>query len=114
MNNIERGNQISRLREEIIRLGPWHLDVRVTPEISTRVFLEAPAGTYSSSFGDVSFISPQESFRNLLKNLLKKSTPAVWRGRPSWIAPAIAGLTASGPRNSARGAASASTCASTG
>jgi tRNA (mo5U34)-methyltransferase len=69
MNDIERGNQISRLREEIIRIGPWHLDVRVTPEISTRVFLEAPAGTYPASFGEVSFISPRDNFRNQLKKI---------------------------------------------
>src|SRR5918998_565710 len=69
MNDIERGNQIPRLREEIIRQGPWHLDVQVTPEISTQVFLEAPTGTYPSSFGEVSFINPRESFRTLLKTV---------------------------------------------
>jgi hypothetical protein len=62
MNNIEQNDRISDLREEIIRLGPWHLDVQVTPEISTRVFLEAPEGMYSPSFGDVSFIDPREGW----------------------------------------------------
>jgi tRNA (mo5U34)-methyltransferase len=49
------------LREEIIRLGPWHLDIQVTPEISTSVFLEAPDGTYDESFGPVSFQSAIET-----------------------------------------------------
>lgn len=47
------------LREEIIRLGPWHLDVEVTPEMSTRVFLEAPPETYPD-LGRVQFQSPRE------------------------------------------------------
>jgi tRNA (mo5U34)-methyltransferase len=54
------------LREEILRLGPWHLDVQVTPEISTSVSLEAPAGAYPESLGPVAFLSPAESFRKLL------------------------------------------------
>jgi tRNA (mo5U34)-methyltransferase len=33
---------LEALKEEIIRLGPWHLDVQVTPELSTSAFLEAP------------------------------------------------------------------------
>jgi tRNA (mo5U34)-methyltransferase len=45
----------TELREEIIRLGPWHLDVEVTPEISTRVSLEAEPGTYPG--GQVSFLN---------------------------------------------------------
>ena len=69
MNYTQQGDRISELREEIVRLGPWHLDVQVTPEISTQVFLEAPAGTYSSSFGEVSFINPEEGFRNLLQKI---------------------------------------------
>jgi tRNA (mo5U34)-methyltransferase len=69
MNGIERKDQVADLREEIIRLGPWHLDVQVTPEISTRAFLEAPAGTYAASFGEVSFINPRDGFRNLLQKI---------------------------------------------
>lgn len=39
----------SELKDEIIRLGPWHHNLAVTPEISTKVYLEAPEGTYPSS-----------------------------------------------------------------
>ena len=38
------------LREEIIRLGPWHQDVEVRPGISTALSLEAPAGTYDEAY----------------------------------------------------------------
>ena len=34
------------LRAEVIRLGPWHIEVEITPEVTTAVSLEAPPGTY--------------------------------------------------------------------
>lgn len=49
MDHNELGKSASELKEEIIRLGPWHLNVQVTPEVSTAAFLEAPEGTYPSS-----------------------------------------------------------------
>jgi tRNA (mo5U34)-methyltransferase len=64
-------DQVARLRDEIIRLGPWHLDVEVTAEISTRAFLDAPEGTYSRSGpldpSRVSFISPRNEWERLMK-----------------------------------------------
>lgn len=42
MERKEEVGGVSGLREEISRLGPWHLDVQVTPEVSTRAFLETP------------------------------------------------------------------------
>jgi tRNA (mo5U34)-methyltransferase len=54
------------LKEEIIRLGPWHLDVEVTPTISTRVSLEAPPGTYPESVGEVAFHDTRGQFRHKL------------------------------------------------
>ena len=68
MSDAKQGKQTPELREEIIRLGPWHHDVQVTPEISTSVFLEAPEGTYSSS---PSFINPLD----LLANTMHKVYP---------------------------------------
>jgi hypothetical protein len=50
------------LREEIIRLGPWHYDIEVTPEISTRVWQDAPPGTYPESFGPVTITDVEQSF----------------------------------------------------
>jgi tRNA (mo5U34)-methyltransferase len=52
----------AELSEEIIHLGPWHYDVEVTPEISTRVHLDAPPGTYSQ-FAPIEFLEPRESFQ---------------------------------------------------
>lgn len=56
------------LRDEIIQLGPWHLDVEVVPGLNTSVFREAPPETYAT-FGDVSFIAPRAGFHALLSNL---------------------------------------------
>ena len=39
----ERELTVAELRAEVIRLGPWHVDFAITPEISTRAFLDAPA-----------------------------------------------------------------------
>jgi tRNA (mo5U34)-methyltransferase len=54
------------LRDEIVRLGPWHYDVQVTPEVSTRAFLDAPPGTYPKSFGPVTFLEPRDRFKGEL------------------------------------------------
>jgi tRNA (mo5U34)-methyltransferase len=51
-----------QLREEIIRLGPWHYDIEVTPEISTRVWQEAPPGTYPESLGPVTITDVEQGF----------------------------------------------------
>ena len=47
--DTKSGKSYSELKDEIIRLGPWHHVVQVAPEISTKVYLEAPEGTYPSS-----------------------------------------------------------------
>jgi tRNA (mo5U34)-methyltransferase len=57
------------LREEIIRLGPWHFDIKVAEGLTTRVSLEAPPGTYAESFGEVSFQDVRTEHRVHLKNL---------------------------------------------
>lgn len=59
----------TNLKEEIIRLGPWHLDVQVTSEIGTAVFLDAPADRYSASMGKPSFINPRQQFISLMKQV---------------------------------------------
>ena len=60
------------MREEIIRLGPWHLDVQVTPGISTRVFREAAEGSYPANFGEVSFIDYRPGFLDMMKKIYPK------------------------------------------
>jgi tRNA (mo5U34)-methyltransferase len=58
------------LLEEAIRLGPWHIEVEITPELSTRATLEAPAGTYSEpTFDGMSFQSPKEGFMRKMKRI---------------------------------------------
>jgi tRNA (mo5U34)-methyltransferase len=57
------------LREEIIRLGPWHIEIDVTPELSTRVWLEAAPEGWESSFGPVQFRTTKESFQRRLRLL---------------------------------------------
>lgn len=57
------------LREEIIRLGPWHLDVQVTPELSTSVSLDAPDEAHDESFGQVPFQAAEGNFKDRLRTL---------------------------------------------
>ena len=38
-----RALSAEELREEVVRLGPWHVEVDITPEVSTAAFLDAPA-----------------------------------------------------------------------
>jgi SAM-dependent methyltransferase len=58
------------LKAEIIRLGPWHLDVQVTPELSTVAFLDTPPGTYEGSGAldpaKISFFNPRQDFDRLI------------------------------------------------
>src|SRR2546423_2020807 len=59
----------AKLREEIIRLGPWHFDIKVAEGLTTAVSLEAPPGTYPESFGHVAFQDIRAEHRVHLKNL---------------------------------------------
>jgi SAM-dependent methyltransferase len=58
---------LAELRSEVIRLGPWHLDVEVTPELSTSESLDAPAEDYPPSLREIGFVSPRESFIETFK-----------------------------------------------
>jgi tRNA (mo5U34)-methyltransferase len=60
---------VAELRAEVIRLGPWHIDVEITPEVSTRASLDAPPGTYPESFGRVKMYDPREGFLRRLGRL---------------------------------------------
>ena len=50
------------LREELTRLGPWHMEVEISPELTTAAYLESPAREYPDSFGEVSFYRPRDTF----------------------------------------------------
>jgi tRNA (mo5U34)-methyltransferase len=54
----------------VIRLGPWHIEIEITPEVSTRAALEAPAESYpEKSFYRMSFHSPKEGFMRKMKRI---------------------------------------------
>jgi SAM-dependent methyltransferase len=53
---------VERLREEVVALGPWHLDVEIAPGLSTAAFLDAPQDAYPESFGAVTFRNPRAGF----------------------------------------------------
>ncbi len=57
----------AELKEELIRLGPWHLDVQVTPELSSNAFLEAPDGTYGQE--QISFINPRRPWQRMMETI---------------------------------------------
>jgi len=57
------------LRDEIIRLGPWHLEVQVTPDTSTAAWLDAPKSSYPSSWGNPGFQNPRGTFLGRLARL---------------------------------------------
>jgi tRNA (mo5U34)-methyltransferase len=59
----------AQLREEVIRLGPWHMDVEITPEVSTSAFLDAPPDAYPDSYGPISFHSPHDGFLRRLHRI---------------------------------------------
>jgi hypothetical protein len=59
----------AELRAEIVKLGPWHLDVEVTPEVSTAAYLDAPPGTYDESLGVPAFIYPGNRFKQLIADI---------------------------------------------
>jgi tRNA (mo5U34)-methyltransferase len=53
------------LRRELIELGPWHLDVEITPELSTRAWRES-GEPYPESLGAVVFLDNREPFQEKL------------------------------------------------
>jgi SAM-dependent methyltransferase len=61
---------LSSLKQQIIDLGPWHLDVQVTPEISTSVFEEAPPDKYAKFDGKVNFLKgTHQQFASLMQRI---------------------------------------------
>ena len=60
------GGDDERLREEIVRLAPWHLDVQVTPTLSTSAFLDAKPATPDPA-EVVTFISPRGVWRRTVE-----------------------------------------------
>jgi tRNA (mo5U34)-methyltransferase len=59
----QAGEQLSelRLREEVTRLAPWHLNVQVTPEVSTDVSRDVELAPEQARW-DISFIDHHEGW----------------------------------------------------
>jgi tRNA (mo5U34)-methyltransferase len=59
----------AELREQVIALAPWHIDIEITPEVSTSAFLEAPPGTYTGDLAGVTFHNPHDGFLRRLHRI---------------------------------------------
>jgi tRNA (mo5U34)-methyltransferase len=62
MTTHGRALTVAELRDEVIRLGPWHMDVEITPEISTAAFLEGAPDRYTGDAAGITFHNPREGF----------------------------------------------------
>jgi SAM-dependent methyltransferase len=62
-------NEAVRLRQEIVRLGPWHLKVQVTSEVSTDVWAEESRRKDGPVPDRVSFIDPRPQFETQIRRI---------------------------------------------
>jgi tRNA (mo5U34)-methyltransferase len=62
MTTPGRALTVAELRDGVIRLAPWHIDIEITPEISTAAFLEGAREAYTGDSGGISFHDPREGF----------------------------------------------------
>jgi tRNA (mo5U34)-methyltransferase len=62
VTSVGRALTNSELRDEVVRLGPWHIEIDITPEVSTAASLEASPGTYSDDAFKMSFHNPRDGF----------------------------------------------------
>ena len=60
-----------QIKQKIMELGPWHIDVKVTPDLSTAAFLEAPADSYTGdkAINRVSFIQPRDAWVKMMRRI---------------------------------------------
>jgi hypothetical protein len=54
---------------EVIRLGPWHMDVEITPEVSTAVSVDVPPGTYDDTAAMIGFSRRYEGIMEKLRSI---------------------------------------------
>jgi SAM-dependent methyltransferase len=68
MTDSTATKDLAALKEEIIRLGPWHLDVQVTADLSSSAFLDAPESVRESwAAHPVTFIDLRRGFQRLMQ-----------------------------------------------
>jgi hypothetical protein len=58
-----------QLRDRIIQLGPWHLEVEVTPDLTTGAWLDAGREAYPDSLGPVSHLDLREPFWTIMRSI---------------------------------------------
>lgn len=56
-----------RVRQEVIELAPWHIDVEIVPGVTSAIAKDAPSLRYPGA--KVAFLSPKEAFMKTLKTL---------------------------------------------
>jgi hypothetical protein len=109
-------NAAEELRQEIIRLGPWHHDVAVTPEVSTRAYLDALPGTYEEGGpkdpNRVSLVDDHDPWLEMLDLLYPGD--AGLDGRSFLECACNCGAYSFFSKEAGAGKPSASTCATTG
>ena len=57
------------LRDEIERLGPWHLEVQVTPDVSTRVWTEMQSRLQLDPADKVPFMDPRPDLESQIRRI---------------------------------------------
>ena len=57
------------LRDEIERLGPWHLEVQVTPEVSTRAWIEAQSRMQCEPADKLPFMDPRSDLEGQIRRI---------------------------------------------
>jgi tRNA (mo5U34)-methyltransferase len=67
--NASQGGHVESLKERIVALAPWHLEVQLTPDISTGASLEAIDGDANQPDPPVTFISPRDQWTSLMKRI---------------------------------------------
>jgi tRNA (mo5U34)-methyltransferase len=59
----------TQLKEQIVKLGPWHLDIEVVPGLTTRAWYEEAGDVQDPHLGSTHFQNPQPAFRSMLEAL---------------------------------------------
>ena len=88
------------LRDEVIRLGPWHIDIEITPEVSTASVPRRPARDLSR---DASGRSPSTTRTTASCAGCSGSSRTASRAAACWTAPATAAPTSSTRKEARRG-----------
>jgi tRNA (mo5U34)-methyltransferase len=59
----------TQLKDEIVKLGPWHLDIEVVPGLTTRAWFEEAGHVTDPEHGNTHFQNPAPRFKEMLEAL---------------------------------------------